>query len=125
MMVSEQKHALPPPDAKGDATAPAAATPLDSLGFASHALAASADPIAAAAAAAAVGLADPNSSLGDAMAFAALPFDESLMSGSSSSHSNSHSSFFIDTAMLAQQIAAVVADEKKLSDVRSAVVVYR
>uniref|UniRef100_K3W948 PDZ domain-containing protein n=1 Tax=Globisporangium ultimum (strain ATCC 200006 / CBS 805.95 / DAOM BR144) TaxID=431595 RepID=K3W948_GLOUD len=49
------------------------------------------------------------------MAFAALPFDENLMNlphGNGGSAAN----FFIDTAMLAQQIAAVVADEKKLSD---------
>lgn len=78
-------------------------------------MAASADPIAAAAAAAAVGLTDPNSAsaLGEAMAFAALPFDENLMNMPNGSAAN----FFIDTAMLAQQIAAVVADEKKLSDV--------
>lgn len=117
MMVSEQKHALPA-DAKGSgadaALSPATSAPLEPLGFA-HSLAASADPIAAAAAAAAVGLADPNGTLGDA-SFAALPFDESLMTGASTAGNG----FFIDTAMLAQHIAAVVADEKKLSDVRDA-----
>lgn len=87
-----------------------------------HAMAASADPVAAAAAAAAVGLADPNSTsaLSEAMAFAALPFDENLMNlpnGHGNSSNGAASNFFIDTAMLAQQIAAVVADEKKLSDV--------
>lgn len=59
-------------------------------------------------------------------AFAPLPFDEQLISAATSrststatsvpSSAHADSAFFVDTAMLAQQIAAVVADEKKLSD---------
>lgn len=150
MMVSEQKHALQTSAARSNHAANALATTTSTdaaagksntglvlvdavsqsmdMSFAAtaHAMAASADPVAAAAAAAAVGLADPNaeSALGEAMAFAALPFDENLMNLPHGHSNGAASSFFIDTAMLAQQIAAVVADEKKLSDVSDPVPEY-
>lgn len=67
------------------------------------------------------------------LGFAPLPFDESLIAASGANSnaaasiaSNSAAAaaiglpnFFLDTAALAQHLAAVVADEKKLSDVRS------
>lgn len=68
------------------------------------------------------------------MGFAPLPFDESLLAaagassaagasitglgGAASSATAGLPNFFLDTAALAQHLAAVVADEKKLSDVR-------
>lgn len=66
--------------------------------------------------------------------FAPLPFDESLIASSAVTSSAMSAStangamatstglpvnFFVDTAALAQHLAAVVADEKKLSDVRA------
>jgi hypothetical protein len=69
------------------------------------------------------------------IAFAPLPFDESLLAAAGASSATATSiaglssatssamtglpNFFLDTAALAQHLAAVVADEKKLSDVRS------